>query len=208
VSAGRIYLLSPASCGGVRAGYLFRDEARFDLAQRVRTTEGATIGEVFSFLSGLYFRGKLTYALHFAAAPPGVVGVNVITTCEGLRPAWERIGLDRLRRFAAIDLARAGEEYTTPLLSDAHALARAAGDTEIVLLGSVASAKYVEPLLEVFGDRLRFPAEFVGRGDMSRGGLMLRRVREGHPLTYVPARGASRHGVRPPKLVPQRRARP
>ena len=33
---------------------------------------GAPIGEVFSFLSSLYFRGKLTYAQRFAAPPTGV----------------------------------------------------------------------------------------------------------------------------------------
>jgi hypothetical protein len=203
----RVYLLSPASCSGVRAGYLLRDEARFELAERVRSPEGAPLGEVFSFLSGLYFRGKLTYALHFAAPPPGVVGVNVITPCEGLRPAWEPVGLDRLRRYAGIDLAKAGDEYTRPLRRDAQALARSAPGSRIVLLGSVASAKYVEPLLEVFGDRLEFPAEFVGRGDMSRGGLLLRRAGEDAPLTYVPARGAARHGTRPPRLLPRRRSR-
>jgi hypothetical protein len=203
----RVYLLSPASCSGIRAGYLLREEARFDLARRVRSAEGAPLGEVFSFLSGLYFRGKLTYALHFAAPPPGVVGVNVITPCEGLRPAWEPVGLERLRRYAGIDLAKAGEEYTRPLRRDAEALARSAPRSRIVLLGSVASAKYVEPLLEVFGERLEFPAEFVGRGDMSRGGLMLRRAREDAPLTYVPARGATRHGARPPRLAPIRRPR-
>ena len=74
----------------------------------------------------------------------------------------------------------------------------------MVLLGSIASAKYVDILLEVFGDRLLFPVEFVGRGDMSRGGLLLRSVRAGEQLTYVPVRGAVRHGPRPPKLPPIR----
>src|SRR6266853_118967 len=46
-------------------------------------------------------------------------------------------------------------------------------DAAIVLLGSIASAKYVEPLLAVLGERLLFPPSFVGRGDMSRGGLLL-----------------------------------
>ena len=46
--------------------------------------------------------------------------------------------------------------------------------TQFVLLGSVATDKYVGPLLDVFGDRLYFPATFAGRGDMSRGGLLLR----------------------------------
>jgi hypothetical protein len=74
------------------------------------------------------------------------------------------------------------------------------GDCEVVLLGSVATPKYVEPLLGIFGERLMFPAEFVGRGDMSRGGLLLRYAREQAQLTYVPVAGAVRHGARPPRL--------
>ena len=52
-------------------------------------------------------------------------------------------------------------------------------DCDVVLLGSVASPKYVDVLTDIFGHRLRFPIEFVGRGDMSRGGLLLRQVQEG-----------------------------
>jgi hypothetical protein len=58
----------------------------------------------------------------------------------------------------------------------------------------------VGPLLEIFGERLVFPAEFVGRGDMSRGGLLLRASRSGTPLSYIPLSGAQRTGSRPPKL--------
>ena len=80
-------------------------------------------------------------------------------------------------------------------------IAEAAGpECRIVLLGSVATDKYVEPLLAVFGPRLLFPAEFAGRGDMSRGGLMLRAARTGVELGYVPAAEARRHGPRPPRL--------
>ena len=71
---------------------------------------------------------------------------------------------------------------------------------EVVLLGSIATAKYVEPLLAIFGERLLFPSAFVGRGDMSRGGLMLRSVREDAELAYEPVSSAVLHGPRPPKL--------
>jgi len=196
-----VYLLSPAKCGGVRANMVLREQARFELAQRLRDG-AASLGEVFSFMSGLYFRGKLAYAMHFASPPLGVPGVLVITPADGLRPASEPASVRRLRSWAGVDLARAAGRYRRPLLRDARALRQAAGDSEIVLLGSVASAKYVEPLLEVFGERLRFPSEFIGRGDMSRGGLMLRCVREGKRLTYVAAACAPRHGPRPPKLPP------
>lgn len=181
---------------------VLREQARFELAERLRTPEGAPLGEVFAFMSGLYFRGKLVYAMRYAAPPDGVPGVLVITPAEGLRPASEPVDVQRLRAWAGVDLSRAAPEYRRPLLRDARALAQAAAESEIVLLGSVASGKYVEPLLDVFGERLRFPSEFVGRGDMSRGGLMLRCVREGRQLTYVAAAGAVRHGPRPPKLGP------
>ena len=70
----------------------------------------------------------------------------------------------------------------------------------MVLLGSIATGKYADALLEVFGERLLFPSDFVGRGDMSRGGLMLRRVQDGQELPYIPVNGAVRRGKRPPKL--------
>ena len=71
-----------------------------------------------------------------------------------------------------------------------------------MLLGSVASPKYTDILTGIFGSRLRFPLAFVGRGDMSRGGLLLRRAQEGTELDYVPIAGAVLHGARPPKLPP------
>jgi hypothetical protein len=79
----RVFVLSPASCGGERAQFVFDEHARFDLARRLRTRDGAPLGEVMSFLSGLYFRGKLAYALRFACPPMGVPGVFVITPCQG-----------------------------------------------------------------------------------------------------------------------------
>ncbi len=102
-----------------------------------------------------------------------------------------------------IDLADA--RYRVPLERDARALRAAVPGGRIVLLGSVASDKYVSILLEVFGDDLVFPREFVGRGDMSRGGLLLRQVEDGEELEYIPVAGAVRRGSRPPKLVPKPR---
>ena len=75
-----------------------------------------------------------------------------------------------------------------------------------MLLGSVATSKYVEPLLGIFGERLMFPAEFVGRGDMSRGGLLLRSARDQVQLKYVPVAGAARNGARPAKLPKLKRS--
>ena len=197
----RVFLLSPAHCGGVRAQLLLSDRAGFDLARRVRSAPGAPLGEVFAFLSGLYFRGKLAYARAFARPPGGLPGVYVITTTEGLRLADEPVDLARLRRFARVDIDVEDARYRRPLARDGRRLAGAVGaDCEVVLLGSVATGKYLDLLSLSFGERLRFPAEFVGRGDMSRGGLLLRCMRAGIELEYVGVNGRARRGARPPRL--------
>jgi len=200
---GRIFLLSPAHCGGERARLVLSERARFDLARRVQTGGGATLGEVFSFLSGLYFRGKLAYARAFARPVADHAGFYVITPNEGLRLADEHVDLERLRGFARVDIASNDPRYRGPLDRDVGRLAAEIGaDGEVILLGSIATDKYVDPLLAAFGERLRFPADFVGRGDMSRGGLLLRCVRAGVELEYVPIREAVRRGPRPARLQP------
>ena len=203
----RIFLLSPASAGGERARLVFNPAARFDLAQRLRTREGVMLGEVYTFLSGLYFRGKLQYALAFARPPAGVDGILVITPSRGLRPPWDKTTLATLEAYAKVDIDLRDARYTKPLMRDVQKLAKALAphpDAEVVLLGSIASGKYVELLTSVLGPRLLFPSAFVGRGDMSRGGLCLRCVADGNELEYVPVAGAVRHGPRPPRLKPQR----
>jgi hypothetical protein len=67
----RIFLLSPANCGGTRAKQVLSPRATFPLAEQLRGKSGAALGDVFAFVSGLYFRGKLTYASRFAAPPGG-----------------------------------------------------------------------------------------------------------------------------------------
>jgi hypothetical protein len=199
----RVFILSPASCGGQRARFLLNERAEFNTARRLRSPAGIPLGEAFSFLSGLYFRGKLSYARTFARPPSGAPGVVVITAGDGLREPEEMVDLERLRRFALVPIDPAERRYREPLLRDARALARAVGNnSEVVLLGSIASGKYIELLADVFADRLRFPAAFVGRGDMSRGGLLLRCAAEGSELEYVPVAGAVRRGRRPARLVP------
>jgi hypothetical protein len=200
----RIFLLSPASCGGERARLLTAPRAGFPLAQRLRAPDGAPLGEVFSFLSGLYFRGKLAYAHAFASPPrrvPGA-GVLVITADTGLQPSDRPVTLAALQAAATVDIDPANPRYREPLERTARTLAAAIGPAcEVVLLGSIASDKYLRVLGAILGQRLRFPAEFAGRGDMSRGGLMLRCVREGRELTYVPVATGPRHGPRPPRLA-------
>jgi hypothetical protein len=186
---------------------LLQPVTMFPVARELRSAEGAPIGTVFSFVSGLYFRGKLAYAEAFARPPPALdTGVFVMTTNRGLVPVSLRVTLDDLACFAEVDIDHSSEPFSAPLRRDAEALARALGPRGMpVLLGSIATAKYVDVLLSVFEERLLFPAEFVGRGDMSRGGLMLRCVDANAELTYVPVHGAIRHGARPPKLPPRRR---
>jgi len=200
--SSRIFLLSPANLGGVRAGYVLAENAGSDLSRRLRR-EGVTLGEVFSFISGLYFRGKLAYARAFSTPPGGVCGCYVITAGGGLVPPETMVTLDRLREFAANGIDPCNERYRAPLDRDCISLSESLGNScEIVLLGSIATPKYVEPLLQIFRERLVFPVDFVGRGDMSRGGLMLRCVEAGTELVYTPILAATRRGARPPKLSP------
>jgi hypothetical protein len=195
----RIFLLSPAHCGGKRAAILLNEHATFPLAQRIRSPAGVTIGEAFSFLSGLYFRGKLAYADRFARPPAGERGVQVITTDRGLLSADAPVGCRELHAFGGVDIRADHPNYREPLARDLAQLSRAP-EVDVVLLGSVATSKYVDVLLEFLGERLLFPRDFVGRGDMSRGALLLRAARDGQELAYEPVSGAVRHGRRAPKL--------
>jgi len=198
----RIFLLSPANASGIRAKLMLREGATFPLALRLRDGR-LTLGEAFSFISGLYFRGKLAYATAFAQPPADADGVLVITAGGGLLPARTLLNREELRNISVASVSLSDQRYRLPLERDAQLLAERIGpNCEVVLLGSVATPKYVEPLLKLFGERLLFPAEFAGRGDMSRGGLMLRCARSGEQLTYVPVATAQRHGARPPKLPP------
>ena len=204
----QLFLLSPANCGGKRARIVMSETASFDVALRLKSREGAPIGDVFAFLSGLYFRGKLAYARAFARPPDATspisgAGAFVITPTAGLRSIDTPVTLDALRAFANVDIAADNPRYRGPLESSARAIAQDIGaDCRVVLLGSIASPKYVDVLQSIFGDRLVFPIDFVGRGDMSRGGLMLRAVDAGVELPYVPVAGAVRSGKRPPRLEP------
>lgn len=176
----RTFLLSPAHSGGKRAAMLTRPGATFELARQVQIG-AATLGDVFSFCSGLYFRGKLSYARHFAASSD----VWVITPSMGLVAPDALVGTRDLEQFAAVQVDSAESRFTTPLKLSAIALAEADA-SEFVLLGSVATGKYLDTLLPIFGERLRFPIEFAGRGDMSRGALLLRSVAANQELHYAP----------------------
>lgn len=180
--AAPAFLLSPANCSGVRAGYLMRPTARFDLALKLRRGE-ATIGEVFAFMSGLYFRGKLAYVAAFAGT-----AAHVIVPGRGLLSPRHPVSLAELRRMAQIPVDLAERRYVGPLVRDASRLRSSLGDdAAVVLLGSIATKKYREPLGRIFGERLLVPREFIGKGDMSRGSLMLKCAAQGRELEYVAA---------------------
>ena len=199
--ARRIFLLSPANIRGIRGSQIMRDGMQSGMAVRLHN-QGVPLGEIFSFISGLYFRGKLAYAEKFAEVAGDVRAAYVITASAGLIPCETLVTLERLREISAGEIDLANEEYRGPVDRDSAALSELVGThCQVVLLGSIATSKYAEPLMECFGKQLLFPAEFVGRGDMSRGGLMLRCVSTGVQLTYMPLAGAARHGSKPPKLA-------
>ena len=143
----RVFLLSPANCGGIRAGMMTSPAAGFALARQLQGGDGAPLGDVFSFVSGLYFRGKLAYARRFARPPdpddPVVAGgVLVMTPSAGLRAVDTLVTLDSFRGFARTDVDLGIAAYRTPLEHSSRALhAALAPDCEVVLLGSIASGK-------------------------------------------------------------------
>jgi len=191
-----VFVLSPARCSGERAAMLVRSR-RSELGRQLHA-RAATLGDVFAWLSALYFRGKLTYARRFAAAGE-LPGTLVMAPGRGLCPADTPISSDELRAMGEVEVE--SDAFVQPLRRDARLLGERYGaGARVVLLGSIATGKYVDPLLEVFRDRLVFPESFVGRGDMSRGGLLLRAARSGEELSYRPIAGAVLHGKRPPKL--------
>ena len=177
-----IFLLSPASTSGLRAKQLMSPRAGFDAAVRYRSAEGVMIAEAFAFMSALYFRGKIAYALHFG----GRENTRVIAPGFGLvEPTW-MVTEPRMKKMRKTDVDMRDRTYVKTLRTTALDLAATLdAEAQVVLLGSVATGKYVDILLPIFGNRLRFPAAFAGLGDMSRGGMMLRAVRANRELEYT-----------------------
>lgn len=173
--------------------------SKMELAQRL-SAGALTLGEAFAFMSGLYFRGKLSYARHFGHAGH----VLVITPTRGLQAPETLVTATLLKEFAGVDVDTDDRRYRKPLDRDLQLLAAQLGvDGRVVLLGSIATGKYVDALTAALGPRLHYPSAFVGRGDMSRGGLLLRCVTANEELDYAPlTASAPRHGTRPPKLEP------
>lgn len=183
--AASVMLLSPVRLSGERGRLLLREGSETPLARALRSAGGAPLGEVFSFVSGLYFRGKAAYARRFAHAPRGAAAAFVMCAGGGLCSLDERVDLERLRGWARVAIREDNPHFTAPLYRQASELLQSRGErARYVLLGSVATNKYVTPLLDVFGERLWFPRDFLGRGDMSRGSLLLRAVKDNRELEY------------------------
>jgi hypothetical protein len=182
-----VYLLSPGYAGGRRAEMLLNPRSGFALAARLRT-EGISLGEAFTFMSPLYFRGKLAYAEAFAKERAEVPGSLVITPCRGLMAPETIVRADELKEICSETIVAKNPKYRDPLERDLRRLSEAVGHKlRVVLLGSIATKKYVPLLLEVLGERLLVPAELVGLGNMQRGALMLRCSQQGCELRYVTA---------------------
>jgi hypothetical protein len=180
---------------------LLREGATMPLA--VRLGEGRlSLGEAFAFMSGLYFRGKLAYAGAFGRRRDRAPSTFVITPTRGLQPPDVLVDIHVIQEFAALDVAHDQPRYREPLLADARQLAAALpANARVVLLGSIATSKYLDVLATVFAGRLHFPSAFIGRGDMSRGALMLRCASAGVELEYETLSATSvRHGPRPPRI--------
>lgn len=219
--APKMFLLSPASATGRRALQLAAPRASFAAAGRLRSPEGLPIGEAFCFMSALYFRGKLAYARRFASSwaeppvlpeQPGCGGersgersradlqlvpdagsILIIAPGFGLvSPEWP-LTAERLRRLARTPVDPARRVYSAPLRRHARELAsRLPAAARIVLLGSIATGKYLDLLLPILGERLLFPHAFAGTGDMRRGAMMLRAAASGEELEYAAAGELSR----------------
>jgi hypothetical protein len=196
-SGQKIFLLSPANLKGIRGQKLLDPDLNSELGARLRR-QGVPLAELFCYASSLYFRGKLAYAQLFSRPPAGIQGFFIITSSRGLLAPDTVVDIAKAKDLASgaeIDLE--DDRYRIPLRRDAEGLEKELLEgCQVVLLGSVATEKYLTPLKEVFGRRLLFPAAFLGRGVMSRGALLLRCVRENQELAYSSAEVNGRKGRR------------
>jgi hypothetical protein len=202
----KVFLISPATAHGPRALSLRRPDASSVLARRLRE-EGVPLGDVFSFLSGLYFRGKLEYARAFAREPDEQTGgVRIITMTDGLVSPDALISRRDLDRYA--ECTEGVTAALSSLKETALAFSERIGATaDIILLGSVGTGKYTDLLAPIFGERLLFPRDVLHIGQLARGALFLKRARERHELEYVPVAEIARAGRRV-SIKPQLTARP
>lgn len=189
----RLFLLSPANLAGTRGRRILEGSSGAPFMPALRDGGAVPLGDVYAFISSLYYRGKRTYARTFGAAG----SILAITSCRGLVPDETLVTSTDLAELAEVEIDPGNPRYRDPLLASVRALD---AEAELVLLGSIATGKYLDPVAGIVGRRLLVPESFVGRGDMSRGGLLLRAAAAGVELDYVVAVEAERTGPRPPRL--------
>ena len=226
----RIFLLSPASTDGLRAQQLTSPRAGFGAAERYRSPEGVTIEEAFTFMSSLYFRGKIGYARHFAAPPPELALGSRTTASWSSLPAsgWCRracrITPEEMKKLRRTPVDLKSRAYCAPMKKHVEQLRDLAPDGLGGAPGQRRDRQVRGPAAAGPRDRLLFPRDFAGAGDMKRGGMMLRAVREDrelslrHPRRAPPPRPRLKllagSGSRPQELLhrsrqpAQSRARP
>lgn len=188
----RVFLLSPASLGGVRGRRILAGQGDAPLVAALHGGGTVPLGDVYAFISSLYYRGKRAYAQAFAHRSGGDPAVYAITPGRGLVADHHPVDLATVEIFAGIDVDPADEAYAAPLRKTAEGLLHTLpDDAAVVLLGSLATPKYLGPLGDVLGPRLLAPRIFAGMGDMQRGSTLLRAVRDGVELDYVEARTLS-----------------
>ena len=162
--------------------------ARFLTAQMFRSEAGVPIGDAFAFMSALYFRGKIAYARRFAAPPPSLPGAGIFVIAPGfglVPPDWP-LNQERWKVLRKTPVDVRNRRYRRTLEEHARVIAEhLERGSRVVLLGSIATGKYVDILWPIFGSRLLFPRSFVGLGDMSRGSIMLRAAQSGEELEYA-----------------------
>jgi hypothetical protein len=110
----RVFLLSPANTSAIRGQLLLNGNSEFEMAQRIRR-QGAPLGELFSFISSLYFRGKLAYAEAFSQSLTGFPSTLIMTSSRGLLPPQTVIRLDDLVEMSGVPIDPADARYREPL---------------------------------------------------------------------------------------------
>ena len=190
----RVFLISPATAHGPRATMLRKPGSGSSLARRLREG-GVPLGDVFSFLSGFYFRGKLEYARAFARAREASDRIRVITMTDGLVSPDATIAVEDLERYALCSEGTAAAAATLERTASTFSQ-RIGPGAEVVLLGSVSTGKYTDLLAPIFGERLLFPRDVLHIGQLARGALFLRRAHDGEELEYVPVSEIARAGRR------------
>jgi hypothetical protein len=196
IYSSSVFLISPANMSGIRGTRLLDEAGKTDVHARLKG-EGVELGKLFTFVSSLYFRGKLAYGNAFGKTSSGRPGVYIITPGAGLISPETRVTQQELRAICRTEIDPNNELFCRPL--DIRRLRETCKGSRFVLLGSIATPKYIEPLMRALDGDLFYPSAFLGRGDMSRGSLLLNCVRTQVELDYVRPEPPATHSKRPRK---------